>query len=123
MNNIILKLGHTNVPQESSEGVLISKISSSLTPLSLLYLVKTAQNKINPRTATVNQITRSIQSTLSDCPELFWYKTKGILIATESCEILDRNRVRLSFEHEKFEGIMDGGHNTFAIARFIISKL
>ena len=79
MNNIILKLGHTNVPQESSEGVLISKISSSLTPLSLLYLVKTAQNKINPRTATVNQITRSIQSTLSDCPELFWYKTKGIL--------------------------------------------
>ena len=41
------------MPQESLEGVLISKISSSLTPLSLLYLVKTAQNKINPRTATV----------------------------------------------------------------------
>ena len=62
MNTIILKLGHTNVPQESSEGVLISKISSSLTPLSLLYLVKTAQNKINPRTATVNQITTALDT-------------------------------------------------------------
>lgn len=56
-------------------------------------------------------------------PELFWYKTKGILLSTEECEILDRGRVRISLDNADYEGIMDGGHNTFAIARFIIDKL
>ena len=122
-NKIILKLEHTNVPQTSREEVKIKKIVSSISPATLIRLVKNADNRINPRTATVNPITKAIYETLEKSPELFWYKTKGILIATENCELLDRNRVRITFNKPAYEGIMDGGHNTFAIARFIVSKL
>lgn len=120
---IILKLEHSNVPQTSREDVKINKIVSSISPATLIRLVKSADNRINPRTATANPITKAIYETLDKSPELFWYKTKGILIATENCEILDRNRIRISFNKPIYEGIMDGGHNTFAIARFIVDKL
>lgn len=122
-NTIILKLEHTNMPQASREDVKIKKIISSISPATLIRLIKCADNQINPRTATVNPITKAIYETLDKSPELFWYKTKGILIATENCEILDRNRIRISFNNSAYEGIMDGGHNTFAIARFIVDKL
>lgn len=122
-NSIILKLEHTNVPQKSREDVKINKIVSSISPATLIRLVKSADNRINPRTATANPITKAIYETLDKSPELFWYKTKGILIATENCDLLDRNRIRISFNKPTYEGIMDGGHNTFAIARFIVDKL
>lgn len=123
MENIIFKLEHTNQPQHSREDVKIKKIISSISPATLIRLVRYADNRINPRTATSNPITKAIYETLDKSPELFWYKTKGILIATENCELLDRNRVRISFNNPSYEGIMDGGHNTFAIARFIVDKL
>lgn len=122
-NSIILKLEHSNVPFISREGETIRKIVSSISPATLIRLVKEADNRINPRTATANSITKAIYETLDKSPELFWYKSKGILLATENCEILERNRVRVTFNNSEFEGIMDGGHNTFAIARFIIDKL
>lgn len=123
MKTIILKLEHTNVPLSSREDIKIKKIISSISPGTLIRLVKNADNKINPRTATANPITKAIYETLDKSPSLFWYKTKGILIATKKCDILDRNRIRISFDDPVFEGIMDGGHNTFAIARFIVDKL
>lgn len=121
--SIILKLEHTNVPYFSREDVKICKILSSISPLTLIHLIKEADNQINPRTATTNPITKAIYETLDKSPELFWYKTKGILLATENCERLERNRIRVTFNNALYEGIMDGGHNTFAIARFIIDKL
>lgn len=123
MNNLILKLGHSSEFQISKEGLKIQKIVSSISPLDFIKLLFYADNKVNPRTATVNTITKSIYETLDTSPELFWFKSKGILLSTESCELLDRNRVRLSFDNIDYEGIMDGGHNSFAIARFIIDKL
>lgn len=123
MENLILKLEHTNVPQKSREEVKINKIVSSISPATLIRLIRWADNKINPRTATANPITKAIYETLDKSPELYWFKTKGILIATENCEILDRNRVKISFTNPVYEGIMDGGHNTFAVARFIADKL
>lgn len=122
-NNVILKLEHSNVPFTSKENVKINKIVSSISPSTLIRLVNFADNKINPRTASVNAITTSIYETLDKSPELFWYKTKGILIATINCQLLERNRIRISFDQPIYEGIMDGGHNTFAIARFIVDKL
>ncbi|MBD3843339.1 MAG: hypothetical protein IE909_15950, partial [Campylobacterales bacterium] len=65
----------------------------------------------------------SIHETLDTSPELFWFKSKGILVSTENCDLLDRNRIKLTFNDADYEGIMDGGHNTFAIAIYIIEKL
>lgn len=123
MNNLIIKLEHSNSFQQSLEDCKIQKIVSSISPLTFAKLLKDADNKVNPRIATINKITKSIHETLETSPELFWFKSKGILLSTETCELLDRNRVRLTFNDPDYEGIMDGGHNTFAIATYIIDRL
>src|SRR5437868_8811845 len=123
MSNLILKLDHPHNLQTSLEGLKIQKLVSSISPLGFIKLLKDADNKVNPRIATVNPITKSILETLEFSPELFWFKSKGILLATESCELLDRNRIRISLSNLDYEGIMDGGHNTFAIAIYLIDQL
>lgn len=128
---LILKLGQTNSPQFSKENVKIKKILSSISPSNFIKLMHYANNDINPRNATNNKIARDIDETLQTSPELFWLKTKGIVLATKHCEVLDRNRIKISFynpeladEHsKKQEGIMDGGHNAFAIAYYIANVL
>lgn len=122
-NNVIIKLNHKFENQGSLEGKKISKIVSSISPMDFIRLLKNADNKVNPRTATVNPVVRSIEETLMVSPELYFFKTKGLLISTQSFETLDRNRVKLSFNDTQTEGIMDGGHNAFAIGRFICKKL
>ncbi|TMI63354.1 MAG: hypothetical protein E6H07_11240 [Bacteroidetes bacterium] len=123
MSSLILKLDHPHSLQASLEGLKIQKLVSSISPLSFIKLLKEADNKVNPRIATVNPITKSILETLEFSPELFWFKSKGILLATETCELLERNRVRISLGNLDYEGIMDGGHNTFAVAIYLIEQL
>lgn len=122
-NNVIIKLNYKFESQESLEGKQIRKIVSSISPLDFIRLLRNADNKVNPRTATINSVVRSIEETLMISPELYFFKTKGLLISTQSCETLDRNRLRLAFNDSQTEGIMDGGHNAFAIGRFIYKKL
>lgn len=121
-NALIIKLEHGNVPQKSNEGVKIERLSSSISPYHFIRLVGVADNKINPRSARENGITSDIRETLEKSPNLFWLMSKGILLATENCKILDRGRVSLTLNGDR-EGIMDGGHNALAIAQFIVCKL
>lgn len=121
---IIIKLEHGNTTQVSKEGAKISRISSSISPYSFIKIFASADNEINPRIAKENGITQDIRSTLTSFPELFWLMSKGIVLATQNCKILDRNRVSITFDEDKSrEGIMDGGHNALAIAQFILQKL
>jgi hypothetical protein len=122
-NSIVLKLEHSNQPQSSPQGCKISKIVSGICPGNFVKLIRFADNKVNPRAASKGKITDSIVETLEGNPELYWFKTKGLLLATESCEILERNRIRISFSNPEFEGIMDGGHNALAVATFLLDKL
>lgn len=119
---IIVKLEHGNNAQKSNEEVKIQRISSSISPYHFIRLVGVSDNKINPRAARENGITCDIRETLDLSPNLFWLMSKGILIATENCKVLDRGRVSLTTDGDR-EGIMDGGHNALAISQFLISKL
>jgi len=121
--SLIIKLNHSNSLQSSPEGAKINKVISSISPLNFIKLLRYADNKVNPRTANVNRITKSIHETLETSPELLWFKSKGLLLATESCKILERNRIEITLGNLEYEGIMDGGHNTFAIAIYLIEKL
>ena len=123
MKNLIIRLNDSNGLQKSPEGVKINKLSSSISPSNFIKLLKEADNKVNPRIANVNKITKAIHETLETNPELLFYKSKGLLVATESCKILERNRIEVSFDDDEHEGIMDGGHNSFAIAIYLIDKL
>jgi hypothetical protein len=123
MKKVIIKLNDSINFQTSNEGVRLNKLSSGISPANFIKLLHHADNKVNPRDAKINKITKSINETLDVSPELFFFKSKGILIATENCRLLDRNRVEMTFDNGDYEGIMDGGHNTLAIANFLIGAI
>jgi hypothetical protein len=77
----------------------------------------------NPRTAKRNAIVEGILGTLNGNPELFRYKSKGLLISSHRVEELQRNRFRVTFEKEFVDGVLDGGHNLFGIGLFVLSQV
>jgi hypothetical protein len=87
----------------------------------LLPLMDAATLDANPRTARVGQITSDIRESIETTPELFPFKTKGILVASANCKELERRRYHMTFDHPAIEGILDGGHNTLAIGLHILS--
>src|SRR3546814_15114325 len=64
----------------------------------------------NPRAAKIGSVTNAIVESLEETPELFPFKSKGILIGTSSYEALQRNRFELTFDNPESEGILDGAH-------------
>lgn len=77
----------------------------------------------NPRAAKIGSVTNSILGSLDETPELFPFKSKGILIGTSSYEALQRSRFELNFENPESEGILDGGHNMLAIGIHMLSSV
>lgn len=86
----------------------------------LLQLFDSADLEANPRSAKAGPVTEDILESITETPETFVFKTKGILVGASSYERLQRNRYRLTFENTKIEGILDGGHNTLAIGTHIL---
>lgn len=77
----------------------------------------------NPRAAKKGNVTAAILESLEDTPELFPFKSKGILIGTSGYEALQRNRFELNFENPESEGVLDGGHNMLAIGIHMLSAV
>ncbi|MGR4891086.1 hypothetical protein ACIPPQ_08665 [Sphingopyxis sp. LARHCG72] len=77
----------------------------------------------NPRAAKTGSVTNGILESLDETPELFPFKSKGILIGTAGYEALQRNRFELVFENPESEGILDGGHNMLAIGIHMLSAV
>ncbi|PWB16558.1 hypothetical protein [Comamonas sp. JNW] len=88
----------------------------------LFGLLDSADLEANPRSAKAGPVTDSILESITETPETFVFKTKGILVGASSYEKLQRNRYRLSFENTKIEGILDGGHNTLALGTHILMR-
>lgn len=87
----------------------------------LLPLLDAADLEANPRTAKIGPITADIMESIDKTPELFPFKTKGILVASANCRELERRRYHMTFENPDIEGILDGGHNTLAIGTHILA--
>lgn len=81
----------------------------------LLALFDHVSLEANPRAAKVGSVTNAILESLDETPELFPFKSKGILIGTSGYEVLQRNRFELIIEDPESEGILDGGHNMLGI--------
>ena len=77
----------------------------------------------NPRAAKAGAVVSAILESLEDTPELFPFKSKGILLGTANYEALQRNRFELRFDDPEAEGILDGGHNMLAIGIHILSAI
>ena len=87
----------------------------------LLPLLDAADLEANPRTAKIGPITSDIIDSIERTPELFPFKTKGILVASANCRELERRRFQMTFENPQVEGVLDGGHNTLAIGTQILA--
>lgn len=77
----------------------------------------------NPRAAKVGSVTDAIVASLVETPELFPFKSKGILIGTSIYEVLQRKRFELNIEDPESEGILDGGHNMLGIGLHMLSEV
>lgn len=87
------------------------------------YLVPIIDNldlDANPRSSKTGPVTDAIQDSIETAPDIFPFKTKGVLLAASRYERLDRGRVRIDPENREIEGILDGGHNVLAIGLYIL---
>lgn len=117
--NYILRFRGLSVRDEGK----LRKIQGEVDGLNFLNVLDNASLDSDPRDARKGRVTEDIFETLEKTPELFHYKSKGVLLSSTKAEVLERGRVRLNTEDPTIEGIVDGGHNCLAIALFLLDKL
>lgn len=100
----------------------VRKLTGNATLPSFAELITHSELDANPRTAKKSTVTDDIASTLYEMPELFQYMSKGILFAARGLKALERERFEIVVENPEKEGVLDGGHNTFTIGRYILEK-
>ena len=84
----------------------------------------------NPRSAKRSSVTDEIIDTIHSTPKLYPFKSKGILLGTSTYGAQtkeegaqgSRQVFGLTFKNRTSEGILDGGHNTLAIALYLMSE-
>ena len=87
---------------------------------SLINLIDVLDLDANPRSSKVGTVTNDIQDSIENTPDIFPFKTKGLLVASSEYEQLERHRYRLHFKDRQTEGILDGGHNALAIGLYVL---
>ena len=100
----------------------VRKIIGLLGPKAFAHLIDVADLSANPRSAKKGAVTEDIESSLRETSELFPAKTKGILLASSSYRVLERQRYQLTFVDPDTEGLLDGGHNALGIGRHILRQ-
>ena len=125
--NIIIRFAHVATQpsnnRESGAETPITRLVGFVSAKHLLPLFDQAELTANPRSSRRNSVVEDILQTLQASPELFRYKSKGILIGTADYLPLERNRFRICFSDPDIEGILDGGHNMLAIGLHILQQV
>jgi hypothetical protein len=99
----------------------VRKVTGLVKIKHLLPLITQLELEANPRDSRVGRVTNDIRESLERTPEMFPFKTKGILVAASKYQKGERNRYFVKFEDSAIEGILDGGHNTMAIGLHVLS--
>jgi len=99
---------HTGLVPLSSFGNLIGKIS--MHP--------------NPRLPSLNDVAKEIQISLDEDQNTFHLQNRGVLLSCAGINrYTDSKKLKIIVDEEcEDNGILDGGHTTFAIALYIIRK-
>lgn len=118
MSHVILKVHDASRQQRR-----LKKLLGSVALPNLVDLIGSVELEANPRLAKVGRVTDEIEESLANEGEIFEFMSKGILIAASEVEELERSRFRLTFDDPDLEGIVDGGHNSLAAGRYILSRV
>lgn len=100
----------------------VRRIVGYVSAKSIITLLDFVDLSANPRSAKAGSVTSEIIHSLQFTPDLFPFKTKGILLGSASCRALERHRYELQFDDPEVEGILDGGHNSFALGCHILQQ-
>jgi len=122
MSTFILKFSNVAI-QPSGDEIEIRRAVGFASIDQLLPILDSKALAPNPRNAKRNAIVNAILGTLNDTPELFRFKSRGLLISSHKVEELQRGRFRIVFEKEFVDGVLDGGHNLFAIGLFVLQQV
>jgi len=122
MTQFILKFAHVAV-QPGGGDEAIRRAIGFVNIHNVLPILTSRSLAPNPRNAKRNTIVEGILGTLNDSPELFRYKSKGLLISSHNVEELQRGRFRVNFQKDFVDGVLDGGHNMFGIGLFVLSQI
>ena len=117
-NKIVIRFDQVS---EQSEGP-VKRIIGFVRAKNMLQLFDAADLDANPREAKAGTVTSDIIESVRDTPDIFPFKTKGILVGASDYQTLQRNRYELRFEDTRIEGVLDGGHNMLAIGAHILSR-
>jgi hypothetical protein len=107
---------------EQTEGA-VQRLVGFVRAKNMLQLFDAADLEANPRSAKAGSVTADIIESIERTPELFPFKTKGVLVGASNYESLDRKRYRITFENTRTEGILDGGHNMLAIGTYLLKQV
>lgn len=110
-----LKIYNASIQRGDKLVKLVGLLSADM----LVRMMDEVSLKPNPRSPNVNKITKAIDETLFQSPEMLQYKTKGILMAGAFRE-RDGDSFDIDFQTPDYGGILDGGHNFFAVIRNIL---
>lgn len=98
----------------------VNRITGLVKIKHLIPLISELNLDANPRDSKVGAVTAAIRESLETTPEIFAFKSKGILLAASEYTELERRRYALKFNYPDLEGILDGGHNTLAIGMYVL---
>ena len=107
---------------EQSDGP-IKRIIGFVHAKHLISLYDDTTLDANPRSAKINAVTADIIDSVRESPDIFQFKTKGVLLGTSDYDELQRRRYDLRFNNPTYEGLLDGGHNMLALGVFLLSHV
>lgn len=122
MKNQKVIVKFSSVCERIDEQYALCRVEGYMPPESMVKLLDITDLDANPREAKLGPITDEIIESLQKEDGLFQFKSKGLLIAAGGVRPLERRRFELTFSDPAFEGILDGGHNTLAIAMHILRE-
>lgn len=114
---VIIKYEHVAEQVHGS----VKRIVGFVQAKSLLSLFDAVDLEANPRSAKWGQVTQAIVDSIKRDPDIFPFKTKGVLVGSSDYEALQRQRYELRFEDPATEGILDGGHNMLGTGTHILT--
>lgn len=115
MSNSIVRIVHAC----SEDFGPITRVTGYIKGRQLLPLFNEGILSANPRMPKANRVTGEIIETLRSTPELYQFKSKGLLIGSANADSLERNRYSLQFRRGA-DGVLDGGHNMLSIGIYML---
>jgi len=123
-NTTIIKLNSFS-ETDTSKSDYVGSVRGYLKAIDLPKITNILNIDSNPRKPKESKVTKDIAASIEDSPGIFHLMSKGLLLSCSESTILDRGRIRIDTRNTDYSksGILDGGHNMFAILKHFLITL